>query len=148
MNRAALLLATLLFAIAAHGEMYKWVDPQGNVHYSDQPPPNVKAKPLNVQLPPSSAAPANAEKSLADQEMSFRKRRQEEQAAEKKEAQQEAQAKQKQDNCNQAQGYLRTLQAGGRIFTYDASGNRQYMDDASRQKAMEKAQKDVDQWCK
>ena len=40
--RTAILAATACLAFAPVGdadEMYRWVDPQGNVHFSDQPPP-------------------------------------------------------------------------------------------------------------
>jgi hypothetical protein len=35
----AVLLASLVTAGIAHGELFRWVDQDGNVHYSDQPPP-------------------------------------------------------------------------------------------------------------
>lgn len=38
MKRVAWMLACLL-AVPAHGAMYKWVDAQGRVQYSDMPPP-------------------------------------------------------------------------------------------------------------
>jgi hypothetical protein len=53
---AALALAALSAAVQA--EVYKWVDKDGNVHYGDTPPPNVRPKPVNVV--PSVSAPAKA----------------------------------------------------------------------------------------
>jgi hypothetical protein len=45
-----LLLALLVSAGVAHAELFRWVDKDGNVHYSDQPPPpnarDVQQKPL------------------------------------------------------------------------------------------------------
>jgi glutaredoxin len=37
--RAALGLAAFLFAAAAAGQLYRWVDKDGKVHYTDTPPP-------------------------------------------------------------------------------------------------------------
>ncbi|MDD4928568.1 MAG: DUF4124 domain-containing protein [Gallionella sp.] len=43
------LLAALLFSFSAHGEIVKWVDAAGKVHYSDGPPPSdVPVKKLNI----------------------------------------------------------------------------------------------------
>lgn len=46
----------LLFGVAASAQVYKWVDADGIVHYSDQPAPGAE----RVDLPsrPSTAAPA------------------------------------------------------------------------------------------
>lgn len=37
-------LFALLFAVTANAEMYRWVDKQGNVHYTDTPPPPNEVK--------------------------------------------------------------------------------------------------------
>lgn len=51
------LLAALLFSFGAHGEIVRWVDAAGKVHYSDGPPPsNVPVKKLNI---PSDTVPAH-----------------------------------------------------------------------------------------
>ena len=38
--KRVLTLALLLAALPASAVMYKWVDQDGKVHYSDQPPPD------------------------------------------------------------------------------------------------------------
>lgn len=45
------LILVLLVAIAqpAAGQVYKWVDSKGMVHYSDDPPKGVNAVPVNVE---------------------------------------------------------------------------------------------------
>jgi Skp family chaperone for outer membrane proteins len=59
----ALLLTTLL-GTAAHAEVYKWVDANGRVQFSDKPPPDQKnVKQVDVKERPISAA----EKAAADQ---------------------------------------------------------------------------------
>jgi hypothetical protein len=61
----ALIIGTLVLASAAWGDtpIYKWVDPQGVVHYSTVPHSD-DAKPLNIvntsSLPNPSTAPAAA----------------------------------------------------------------------------------------
>ncbi len=43
MFRTALVLATLVVSVANAGQVYRWVDDDGKVHYSDHPQPQVKA---------------------------------------------------------------------------------------------------------
>jgi uncharacterized protein DUF4124 len=38
-----ILFAATLVAPAAHGEVYKWIDDDGDTHYSSQPPPKLEA---------------------------------------------------------------------------------------------------------
>ena len=44
MKRIFGLLVVLTLGAAAHAEIFKWVDKDGNVHYSDQPPPAQKSE--------------------------------------------------------------------------------------------------------
>jgi hypothetical protein len=59
--RASFALATLFLAVSmsAHGQMYRWTDKDGKVHYSDKPPPagakQQTTKPLPSRVPPAEA---------------------------------------------------------------------------------------------
>ncbi len=41
---ASLLAVLLVASPVSHGQLFKWVDEQGNVHYGDSPPDNAKLK--------------------------------------------------------------------------------------------------------
>lgn len=63
MKRAAtLLLLSLPLSLPAQGTVYRWVDAQGQVHYSQTPPPTIGAEPQatrSIPAPaPSPAKPA------------------------------------------------------------------------------------------
>lgn len=153
MNKILLLLVISLLASNAYADVYKWVDSTGKVHYGDQPPPSNKTQKLRVETPSSATPPAEGakapvSKSLADKEIEFQKRRVEAEEAQKKQEKQASEAKQKQENCVNARANLRNLQNNGRITTYDEKGERVFLDDAARQQATERAQKEVDTWCK
>ena len=45
------LLATVCLA-AAGSEVYKWVDEEGNVHYSDTPPENTESERVQIDAAP------------------------------------------------------------------------------------------------
>ena len=58
-----IMLAAVLLALgaAAHGQMYKWTDKDGKVHYSDMPPPQ-DAAPRQSRAPSPAKSPAVAGK--------------------------------------------------------------------------------------
>jgi hypothetical protein len=150
MKRTALLFLALSAATAAHGQMTRWVDAEGRIHYSDQPPPPDARSSQTLHIKPGPASPAKPVpegKSYAEKELEFRKRRVEAEEAAAKQAQEQQAAREKERNCAQARGNLRTLQEGGRISTYNEKGERVFLDDAAREKAIADAQKAVDSWC-
>lgn len=146
MRRIALALAAALLVPAALGQqLYKWVDSQGKVHYSDRPPTGPVKGEQTIKPPPPGPAPsATGAQSLQEQELEFRKRQIEAQEARTKA---EAEAKVKKENCDRAQSNLKTYQEGGRIFRYNAQGERYYIDDETRQKEIAKWQQEVAKWC-
>lgn len=153
MNKFLLLLLISLLSSNVYAQVYKWVDSSGKVQYGDQPPPSNKIQKLKVEKSSPTVQSAEGEKtpvakSMADKEIEFRKRRVEAEEAQKKQDKQANEAKQKQDNCINARGNLRSMQESGRIVKYDEKGERTFLDDAGRQQAIEKAQKEVDTWCK
>jgi hypothetical protein len=142
-------VATLL-AGSAGAEMYRWVDENGRVQYSDQPPPATvnqkKEMRARVKVKPAPAA-AEAAPTYVDQEAEFRKRqvdKAQKEAAEQK-AQEEAAAKQR--NCQQARQHLTTLQSGMRITRANAQGEQEYLDDAQIAEELQRAQKAAGEWC-
>ena len=152
-HKTLLLLACTLLTSNAYAEVYKWVDSSGKVQYGDQPPGTNQTKKLKVDKAPATAQSTTSDKapvakSVADQEIDFRKRRVESEEAKKKLDKQANDAKQKQDNCNNARGNLRSIQESGRIVKYTENGEKTFLDDAGRQQAMDRAQKEVDSWCK
>lgn len=145
-----LALTTLFFfAAPAAAEMYRWVDAQGKVHYSDQPP-DVKSKSsktLNIPNQPTAPA-AESSKSWQEKELDYKKRQAAATESETKKKKEAEDAKAKAENCDKSKKALKALEEGGRINTYDDKGNRSVMDDAQRAKAMDDAKKAVSEWCK
>ena len=60
----AAFVASAFMAASADTEVYKWVDPQGRIHYSDRPPPS-EGKLLSMESTPSAHQHAAAERSTA-----------------------------------------------------------------------------------
>ena len=148
----AVILAS--FSVAASAELYRWVDENGRVHYSDTPPPpNAKVeketkKPQRpTAAPAQGATPGQAPKSYVEKEADFRKRRVEQ--AEKEAADQKAlqEAAEKKRNCDQSRNQLVTLKAGGRVARRNAQGEPEYMDEKQIAQEISLAEKAVSEWC-
>ena len=158
----AAIVGGLFLTLPAAAQTYKWTDPDGKIHYSDQPPPStVKEEPVikrakNAPPPPAAATTGEKGKNAApkaatpqEQEAEFRKRQVEKQEAESKEAKQTAADAQRQRACGEARAYLQNLQAGNRIVKIDPkTGERAYLEDAQYAGEIAAAQKSVDANCK
>ena len=155
-----LLIILMLAYTDTFAAINKWVDDQGHVHYSDQPPPsNAKAKTLRStsdsegegnatasSAPAAVSAPA-APKTIAEREAELKKSQKAKQEAAHKALQKQAEEDVKKASCATSQQSLRTLQEGIRIIEVDANGERSYMDDKQRQERIAKAQQDVATYC-
>lgn len=149
---------------AAAGQLFKWTDADGNVHYSDQQPPaNARKqetmKPARAPLPVAATAPAAegqpapvpaaaAAKTPAEQEMEFRKRRVEAAEAEAKRQKEAQAAADKQRNCTHARNNLASLERGGRITRSNANGEQVFLTDAEIAAELPHARQVADSWCK
>lgn len=153
-----LFILLMLSSASAVAELNKWVDANGKVHYSDQPPPaNVKAKTLrsasdtagsaSTSSVTAASAPA-APKTIAEREAELRKSQQAKKEAADKAAQEQAKKDSDKANCAAAQQNLRTLQEGMRMVEIDASGERSYLSDEQRQQRIAKAQQYISTFCK
>ena len=149
----SLIVLALLVTTSAYCEVYKWVDPDGTVHYSDQPAPGTtEEQTLNIKSGTASGSETGAKKApgpktYIEQDAEFRKRQVE--AAEKraKEEKALADAKERQQNCELARTNLRTLQSGDRITRTNVKGEREYLDDNQLQQEIAVVQKSADSWC-
>lgn len=145
-----LLLLLVLVGANAYAGLNKWVDADGKVHYSDQPPPpNVKAQTLRVTS--DAAAPASAPaapKTIAEREADLKKARQAKEEADDKGAKEQARLDAEKEYCDAAQKNLLLLLEGTRMVDIDASGERSYLSDEQRRQRIEKVRQDIDTYCK
>ena len=157
MKKILLILLTLVSASALAG-LHKWVDADGKVHYSDQPPPaNVKATTLRSTSSAkdsasesgaaASSAPA-APKTIAEREAELKKAQQAEKESADKAARKQAEAEAIKENCIAARKSLSILQEGVRMAEIDDKGERFYLNDEQRQQRIARAQQDVSTYCK
>lgn len=150
-----LVTLTTVFSIATAAEtMYRWVDAEGNVHYSDQAPPAGAKETKSLNQPRQSAAgraeDAADSSSYVEKEAEFQERRE-------KGAEADAEAKKAADiaatwdkNCDTARNNLETLTdpRGGRVREKNAQGELVYVPEDQRQRQMAQAREDIKKWCK
>ena len=166
-------LAILLGAATVTAQVYKWVDKDGKVQYTDTPPPlDAKGVPKKIdarpaagagsaatKAPPTSTAkgvvPADAKtappdkpKTLAELNMESEKRRTDALDAEKKAAAQSKMDKANQDRCKEATRYFRDLETGRPISITDDAGQRKLLDDPARATELARAQNAMNESCK
>jgi hypothetical protein len=123
---------------------------------SDTPPPGYakeSARTIGGKAPGANAVPATgkapeAPKTFAEKDMDFKKRQQETSEKAEKSEKEKAAAADKRENCDRAQKQLALLESGQRIATTDDKGERQIMEDAERDKEMERARRFVSESCK
>ncbi len=165
-------IAVLLAAVTVTAQVYKWVDKDGKVQYSDiPPPPNAKVdtqklstKSASGPAAPEKALPANAKdatkddkgkaatkgapKSLAERVKESDKKREEDAAAAKKAAEDERYAKATEARCKDASRYLADLSSGRPIGGADEKGERKLLDDDARAAEIVRARAAMTESCK
>ncbi len=141
----ALLGATLALPASAQ---WKWRGANGQIQYSDLPPPPGVAEKDILQRPsggtarsaaaaPASAPPLAPKAVESDLEAKRKKAEQEEAAKLKAEEQRVAAAKA--ENCKRAREQIRTLESGMRMARINDKGEREVLDDQMRAEEMKRA---------
>lgn len=154
MRQLLTIVSMLVLATAAQAGVTRWVDAEGKVHYTDQPPPTSAKSQKNLDLKSSPALPQAApdskggEKSLAEKDLEYRKRKVQAEETAAKQAKEQEEAKSRKANCEQARNHLQALQEGQRVSKFNEKGERVFLEDNDRAKAIEEAKKVADSWCK
>lgn len=160
----------LLAGSAAHAQAYKWKDANGRIVYSDQPPPkgtppaNILKSPAGssgaaIAVPSPAPAPdgqktgtdgkstsASAPKgpmTAAEREADFRKRQAENRKKEEADAKKSADEQQRQANCSGIRQNIVMLESGQRVAKIDSKGERYFIEDAERDRDLQKARQDL-----
>ena len=134
----------LAFAGPVAAAMYKWTDADGNVHYSQTPPPSGQAEEM-APPPPSPLSPEEAEKRREQSRRSlFGEDKPEEKAPEGGNRQADNNPA-REKACEAARQNLQTLKTSRRVR--DADGNVTVLDDAEREARMAETRAQIEQLC-
>ncbi|HET7369439.1 MAG TPA: DUF4124 domain-containing protein [Gammaproteobacteria bacterium] len=114
----------LLTMATASAGVYRWLDTEGVIHYSDTPPPK-GAKLLSIESSPTDTAAVKARIQARNEKIeSYRKQRNKEAVAA---AKAETEAKQVAKNCAAAKARVQSLAGIDRVRKHDADGKTTYL---------------------
>jgi hypothetical protein len=135
-------------AAQAQQFIYKWTDDQGQVQYSELPPPSGVVY-ETVRKPTGLAEGTQSARDLTKEQEELARKLAEEEA--KTKAQQEQAEQQAEDqrakNCEVARKNVEVLQGDKPVVKTDAKGNKVALDAQQREAELQKARKDQDYFC-
>lgn len=141
-----LALIALLLSFSVNAQIYKWVDDNGQTHYSQEPPASGDAQKIEAPPPP----PIDPDEARKDVEALI----EQQQAAEKAEHEAEQKAQQQaeqeailQENCRVARENLRLYQNNPGRRVMDEDGNVTRLREEDRQQKMQEFQEQIDLYC-
>jgi len=168
---AALLGSALSLPATAQ---WKWRDKNGQMQYSDlPPPPSISDRDILLRPPtgqraatqPSTGAPTTAASASAsagisaervpalvpkgiDPALEAKRKQSEQDEANKRKADEPRLAAIKAENCSRAQANLRALQSGSRMTRTNEKGEREVFDDTMRAEESRRTREDIASNCK
>ena len=131
--RMLLLTVIMIFAGSASAGLYKWVDSEGNVHYSQKRPRDQQYKRLKAPAP----APENSKSLYPSTTLNKPKNVVATETAKNE--------KIRATNCQNAKNNLKSYQLSRRVR--DKEGNVTIVDDKERARQIEKAKKAISDFC-
>lgn len=143
MNRFILFISCILLWTTVHaGKMYTWVDEDGNMQYSQTPPPEtVKAQSADLPSVPGSKSTADAEKEATNPTESAQ--------PPKDELKNTSKEKLMDASCERAKSQIDVLSTKQQLTTTDENdpGNFKMLTDEMRQQRLTEAQSYFDKYC-
>ena len=143
--RAALAAVVLALALPALAATYKWVDANGRVVYSDQPPAGgMKYEVVGAAPPPDNP---NAAREMANKDIELRKVQKERVEEAKKADKTRADAQKRADVCTQERAAVRTYESDQPLVTTTAKGERAYLEAPERARRLDEQKRLVREYC-
>ncbi|WP_444910749.1 DUF4124 domain-containing protein [Microbulbifer sp. TRSA005] len=138
-----ILVGSLLLAASANaGELYRWVDADGRVHFSDRPPAEGKAQDISGQLGPINTAKATrVQRSLITSKASAPER----EYQQRQQQEQRARQQEQQRICTKARQRLRSL--NGRVAFIDNDGKEVRYSERERRQMAEQLKREIANRC-
>jgi Domain of unknown function (DUF4124) len=142
--KVSLLLCGFIISLSTTAEMYKWVDENGNTHYS-QSPPNIDVDVEKIK-PPAKIDTESAIKSLDKQKNAADKLRDDRISAKEEKQKTEEETTRKKEECQQARARLASYQRP-RVNILNEDGSQRTILEEERQAEIRKSQDYVDKAC-
>ena len=151
MDRKFLVLviaAAALTSSAFAGEIYKYVDENGSVHYVDRPTGESGEERLDVSYSGTSSETVTAQvQKRRDYMSALEEARTDAKSQREAEAQARAEMEQRAAKCQESRARLESYLQAHRLYRQDESGERQYLDDEQILEARRKAEEAIQEHC-
>jgi hypothetical protein len=143
----AAILTLGVSSAAIAGDIYKWVDEDGNVHYGDKPTGN---EPERMAIASQPTDNARVQQQIQVSTTARTQRREAEAAAaaegpSKEELQAEAQ--ERAQRCQSARATMQSFITSRRLYREDESGERVYLDESETIAARQRVEDQIDEYC-
>ena len=141
--KPAMLLLLLICTLSVQAEsLYRWVDAQGVVHYSEVPPADMQAQRINVATPAKIGTVSPKQEEPVEQGGVNNA----DNATEPQETPEQKAARQR--NCEVVKGNLKTMEEHALIKEADpATGEFRVISETERQTKMQQAKDRIKEWC-
>lgn len=142
------LFISSMFPGLVQSAVYKWVDDEGKVHYSQQRPVEHQSKKVHVATEPPKNTSTYKRPSLKTKDDKSAEGNQDKGNENGTQSQPSMSAKEKQQACDRARKVLGTLNSSGRVRQRDEEGNVTYLTEEEKQQRIKREQKRVNTYCK
>lgn len=142
-----LMLAMATAGTAIAGDIYKWTDEEGNVHFGDKP---LGEQPERLAIQSKPTDPAKIQAMAQARSQAAAKAAEEAAAAQPEgpsEEELQAEANERAQKCTTYRAQLQKYVTSRRLYREDESGERVYLDEGETQAAREQVESRVEEYC-
>jgi len=152
MNRFRLVftvsVAALLFSGATSaGEIYKWIDDNGNARYEDRPIAEADIERLNIVSKSTDNAAIQARQRAESEARAAARQVAAEAPQEMSKQELRAEQEKRQEQCQMYRDRMVQFSRSQRLFEEGEDGERRYLDDAQTVAAHNRVQQQIDKYC-
>ncbi len=151
MKKLAVFTASMLAIIAANsafaGDIYKWTDADGNVHYGDRPTGEQTERVAIASRATDPARIQEVNQARADSRTAKADARAAAAAEGPSKEDLQAEAAQRAEKCTSYKAQMQQLVTSRRLYREDANGERIYLDDNEALEARERVENQISEFC-
>ncbi len=156
MKGCGTLAAAVLVAVGlgigpiAEAGVYRWVDEQGRVQFSDRPPVEQEAEQVDVKLPESPSGNSGQSPSMEQRRLEQQKMldayREERELKKERRRQDAAKRAEKKRQCHEARDRLRMYEQS-RLYRLQQDGSRRFLNDEQYEQTLKETRQAVKRLC-
>jgi Skp family chaperone for outer membrane proteins len=147
-------MKTLIFVIlsavlstAASASVYRWVDADGQVHYSQFKPAGVTATEQNKPNTNQGPNPEEAKKRLEELRAKLQENINDREKAKKEQAEAKEDKERRKENCEKAKELVRNYEDNGRVYKTLENGERYWYTETERADLIKSSKDQVKKYC-